>query len=219
MGAGAPRVPAIEERREEQRREDERRGARQRGQREENAGAKGEVRGRTVGGREQDVAGEQQQEQEQRLGLDVGGSEDERRMEGRDGARRGGDAAAAKEACRERGEEDGRERSGDRAPDLGGGDPVGPAERDGGEKDGVARRPEEEGVGPPRVVARLDEGPRAEEIGGRIREPRLREPDPGRGREARGEGEEKYRRDDAASEPRDSRGPTRDRTLRSRASF
>ena len=218
VGSRAPRVTAVEEGSEEKRHEDESRGARQRRQREKGAGAQGEVGGRAVGGREQDIPGREEQQQEQGLGLDVGGGEDERRMEGRDCARHGGDGAPAKEARREGGEEDGRERAGDRAPDLRGGDPVGPAERDRGEKDGVARRPKEVGVGSPRVVARLDEGARAEEVGRRIREAHRRKADRPRGREASHEGEEKYRRADTASEPGNFRGATRDQTLPSRAS-
>ena len=116
-----------------------------------------EARGGAVHRRQQQEAGGEQERHEDRLALDVGREIDERGVEGGGGARGEGDATAAEEARRERGQQERGERSDGGAGHLRQGDAVRVSEGHGCEEDRVGGRAEEVGVGPVGIDAQSSE--------------------------------------------------------------
>ena len=155
---GAKRVSAVEERSGEERREEERGGTGQgrerRGRRRPRAATFEEGRSATASSRQ--PAAEQQDEKE-RLALDVRREKDETRMDRGRGARREREAPASEDPRREGGEHDRRERSERGVGDLGERDPVGMPERGGDQENGITRCPEVERFRRQRVVTRPDQ--------------------------------------------------------------
>src|SRR5262249_10004489 len=139
--SGAARDRAIQPRRREQRGERQGGGTSQRGEPEHRARSEGYRKRGAVGGAQQQKTGEEEEDQEEGLALDVGREQDEARMERGDRAGRDRGAPSPEDRRGQQRQEQRRQRTEDGVGDLRGGHAVVAPSGDGGEEERVRRRP------------------------------------------------------------------------------